>query len=345
MVEIRDNQKEKIRNLVKGTYDIQKLRIATGNRIVQSFNIQMGQAPSTKQEDMQDETQSMIKQLRDEYRRITDAYTKGSFVVKRKVGKTTEEKEVKVSRNVRIDKVITELVNNEDAEISLVKSKIDYELIGTYIDLLETEEKMNKIIAKEVEKHPLWDAFFKDVVGCGPLMSAVCIAYFDIDKARHVSSFWKYAGLDTVDVATDGGEHIREGRSKKHTEMFDYTDKDGNVKQKRGITYNPELKTKLVGVLGSSFLKKPGCKYEQIYRDYRNRLNNRQDSDKLSDLRKHRMANRYMIKQFVRDLWVTWRALAGYEVTEPYEVAVLGRKPHLYNEYHTRVAKETKRDA
>lgn len=338
-----DIQKEKIRNLVSGIYDIQKLRIAIGNRVVQSFNIQMGQKPSESQEDMEKEAQSMIKTLRSEYKRITDAYINKSYIKKVKTGENTEEKTVTLAKNAGIEKIISVVNEDKDLDIQYIKNKLDYELMGTYVDILETEERMTKVLSKEVEKHPMWDKFFKDVKGCGPLMAAVCIAYFDVHKARHVSSFWKYAGLDTVDVALEDGTHIREGRGKKHTEMVQYTDKDGNIKEKRSITYNPELKTKLLGVLGGSFLKKPGCKYEKTYRDYRNRLDNRADSNSLSALRKHRMANRYMIKQFVRDLWVTWRAYEGYEVSEPYEVAVLGRNPHHYNEYHTRMAKHQRR--
>jgi len=361
-----DIQKQKIRNIVSGVYDIQKLRVATGNRIVQSFNIQMGQSPSTSQEDMDKEAQKLIAKLRDEYRRITDAYVNGSFVVKVKDSdKKSINKTITVKKHSSIDKIIEEMHKLDATAITTIKSKLDYELIGTYVDLLDAEERMNKILAKEVEKHPMWDAFFKGVDGCGPLMAAVCLAYFDIDKARHVSSFWKYAGLDTVEVFDENGISHREGRSMRHTEVTEYTDKDGNVKQKRGITYNPELKTKLVGVLGSCMLKvgvrtlkdadgKPvldvngkeqkvyNTKYAKIYADYRNRLDNRNDSDKLSDLRKFKMANRYMVKQFIRDLWVTWRAMAGYEVSAPYEVVYLGRKPHKYNEYHNRVANDTK---
>ena len=335
---IEDTQKQKIRNLVSGIYDIQKLRIAIGNRVVQSFNIQMGQKPSESQEEMEKEVQSMIKKLRSEYNRITDAYIDKSYIKKIKKGNNIEEKTVTLAKNAGIERVINTINTDKDLDVQYIN-----ELMGTYVDIIETEERMTKVLTKEVQKHPMWDAFFKGVTGCGPLMSAVCIAYFDIHKARHVSSFWKYAGLDTVDVELEDGTHIREGRSLKHTEMVPYTDKNGNIKEKRSITYNPILKTKLLGVLGSGFLKQPGCKYEKIYRDYRNRLDNRVDSESLTPLRKHRMANRYMVKQFVRDMWVTWRELEGYKVTEPYEVAVLGRKPHLYNEYHERVAQRTKR--
>lgn len=340
---ILDLQKEKLRNLISGYYDIQKLRISTGNRIVQSFNIQMGQKPSTSQEDMEKEAQSMISTLRKEFSRITDAYTYGSYVIKRKKGSGGEEKVIEVTKSKSIKNIIEQLNANEDSEIVLIKNKMDYDLMSTYIDLLDTEDNTQKIIAKEVAKHPLWDAFFADVKGCGPLMAAVCIAYFDIHKARHVSSFWKYAGLDTVAVEKEDGTIVREGRAKKHTEMYEYRAKDGTIKEKRGLTYNPTLKTKLVGVLGPCFLKKPGCKYEQIYRDYHNRLDNRKDADQLTDAHKFRRSIRYMIKQFVRDLWVVWRAMEGYEVSQPYEVAKLGYTPHKYNEFHDRVAHETRK--
>lgn len=363
-----DVQKLKIRNLLNSVYDIQKLRIATGNRIVQSFNIQMGQMPSTKQEDMEDEAKSMISQLKEEYKRIADAYLNRSFIIVTREGKNKVNKEMKVAANLSIEKVISQVkstVEDETKQSVLIKNKLDYKLVETYISLLDAEESTTKILQKEVEKHPLWDAFFKDVNGCGPLMAAVCIGYLDVNVARHVSSFWKYCGLDTVDVVKDDGTVVNEGRAAKHAKFTEvqYIDKDGNTQTKHGLGYNPVVKTKLVGVLGSCLLKaglrtvkdekgKPvldanGNKqqtangYAKIYLDYLNRLNNRADSDKLTPAHKHAMANRYMIKQFIRDLWVTWREMAGYEVSEPYEVEKLGYKPHLYNEYHDRVAKKT----
>lgn len=397
-----DIQKEKIRNLVSSVYDIQKLRIATGNRIVQSFNIQMGQEPQTKQEDMDENTVKLIETLRSEYKRIADAYvdkqysevlTSGDSKDKRKnsynakksgktaIAKTEISKEklpagvdkvelkvVSLAKNASIDTVIKSMTTNENAGINVIKTKLDYELIGTYVDLLETEERMLKVLSKEVEKHPMWDGFFKDVKGCGALMAAMCIAYFDIHRARHVSSFWKYAGLDTVDVVKEDGSIINEGRAARHAKFteIEYVDKNGETKTKHGLGYNPVLKTKLVGVLGSCLLKaglrtvkdekgKPildangnkqqtaSSKYVECYLDYLHRLNNRSDSEELTAAHKYAMANRYMIKQFIRDLWVTWRSYEGYEVSKPYEVDKLGYKPHKYNEYHDRIADKTKK--
>lgn len=376
-----DLQKEKIRVLMNGIYDIQKLRIATGNRIVQSFNIQMGQAPSTKQDDMDSEATKLITTLRNEYKRITDAYVSKEYYIKDGSSKIVSKKvspkdgadsqeivTITLKKNAKVKDVIESI--NSHFENSVIKDEYDYNLMKHYMELLATEEGMVKDLEKEVVKHPMWNAFFKDVKGCGALMSAVCLAYLDVEKARHVSSFWRYAGLDTVDVVDEDGNIRNEGRTAKkaHNVEQTYIDKDGKEQTKMGLGYNPNLKTKLIGVLAPCILKsglrvakdddnKPildengkkqytvSSPYVECYLGYRNRLNNRADTKDYTELHKYNMSVRYMIKQFLRDMWVTWRALEGYEVTEPYEVAKLGNKPHKYNEYHERMAVETKHTA
>lgn len=389
----QDIQKEKIRNLVSSYYDMQKLRIQTGNRIVASFNIQLGQAPSTKQEDMSEEQKALIDNYRAAASRITDAYVSATKqdgkVVSIRAGKKLDsaiessrasveeeiadiEKQVKDNGFVMADgKIVPADADKKNKEkkdlakklsnrmdklkqirtaLSLINSELDVKMIQQYDNLLRTEEEEKKIIEGEVVKHPMWDAFFKDVKGCGVMMAAVCLAYLDINKARHVSSFYRYVGIDVVPVYQgddDEGNPIykNEGRSmkKSHLEEQEYTTKDGQKATKLGLTYNPTVKTKLVGVLGPSFLKTArGDKYEKIYRDYRARLCQRpeykatfdENGKEIDSMKAHRhaMANRYMIKQFLRDMWVTWRELAGYEVSDSYEVAKLGMKPHKYNE-------------
>lgn len=287
-----DIQKNRIRNLVNGVYDIQKLRISTGNRIVASLR------PETDTAN-EDEATSMVKLITDEYTRITDLYVSA------------------FSGRGSIEKSIAKL----DPAPDLIKSRIDYELVQQYLRLVEAEDAMVKIVEREVKTHPMWDAFFKGVKGCGPLMSAVCIAYFDPHKARHASSFWRYAGLDVQ--PTESGEMRGVGRW--YTEMRPYTDRDGDTKERKSLTYNPFLKTKLVGVLGSAFLRARDSYYGKVYYDYKNRMEQREN---LSPIVRHRRATRYAVKMFLRDMWVVWRELEGLEVTEPYEVAKLGHKPH-----------------
>jgi hypothetical protein len=157
----------------------------------------------------------------------------------------------------------------------------------------------------------------KDVRGCGPLMAAVIISEIDPHKAKYVSSFWKYAGLD---VAEDGNGR---SRKKEHLVEVEYVNKDGELSKRQSITFNPFLKTKLVGVLGTSFIRSGG-KYAEIYYDYKNRLENHPVHKDKTKLHKHNMAIRYMIKMFLKDLYIAWRKLEGLPVLPDYAEGKLG---------------------
>ena len=58
--------------LVRGAYDIQKLRIQMGNRLVGNFKAKLGQAPSEPEDTIDITGQVVLKQLRADYKKITD---------------------------------------------------------------------------------------------------------------------------------------------------------------------------------------------------------------------------------------------------------------------------------
>jgi len=251
------------------------------------------------------EKEEILKKLRTEYKRITDAI---------------------VATNSSVMKYLL----NSSGDIEYMKTEALYNFFSYYNSLVETEAKMGCGLEKIVQQHPMWNAFFRDVRGCGALMSGVILSYFDIYKARHVSSFYKYAGMDVViKVDDETGEMRGEGRGKKHARenLVDYIDAAGDVKQKASLGYNPFLKAKLLGVLGGGFLRNKS-QYAKIYYDYKFRLNNAPEHKDKIPAHKNRMAIRYMVKQFIRDCWVAWRTVEGLEVSDPYEVAVLHRNPH-----------------
>lgn len=64
-----DIQKNRIRNIVGGIYDIQKLRIATGNRIVASLRPGLVEDVKEGEEDPK-----YLPAILSEYRRITDYF-------------------------------------------------------------------------------------------------------------------------------------------------------------------------------------------------------------------------------------------------------------------------------
>lgn len=278
-------RKETLKATVRGVYDLQKLRIQTGLRIVASIKRKLGQEAGTKETELDADAQKIIKQLRKDFARITDA-------------------------------MVASKANFEGA--GLIDSYSEYVLIKQYVSLLESETDQFKSLGKILLDFPIYTDFLKDVKGIGPAMSAVLLSEFDIHKAKYPSSFWKYAGLD---VAGDG-----KGRSKKKEHLIKqkYINKEGEEAERDSITFNPFLKSKLMGVMASCFLRAGDNPYKTIYGDYKNRLENHPTYKEVSKGHRHNMALRYMVKQFLVDLHKEWRRIEGLPVSESYATAKLG---------------------
>jgi len=294
---MRDEKYSVIRCAVRTMYDLQKLRIQCGNRITAAFRYKLG-LHSSDSEDSNAEAQEMLQDLRAEFSRITDG-------VKR------------ITRHIEFE---SPLISNY-GELCLIES---------YERQLEAERNHEKTINYELDKEPLYTEYLKDIRGVGTLMSGVILSEIDIRKCNSISALWAYSGLDTV-LVTDKktGEQRVEGRSRRegHLVPRTYTNKKGEVKETQGITFNPLLKTKMVGVLGDIFIKM-NPDYKKIYDDYKHRLANHPTWKDRSKLHRHNAATRYMIKMFLADLWTEWRKLEGLEVKGSYQEEVLGHRHH-----------------
>ena len=119
----------------------------------------------------------------------------------------------------------------------------------------------------------------------------------------------------------------------------EYIAADGTIKVKKSLTYDPWIKSKLVGVLAPSIimLDRKGV-YRKIYDEYKNRLNNEpwraealiectskgnvvyEENGRpkmrpaFPKIRIENMSRRYMIKMFLIDLYVHWCVLEGIPV-------------------------------
>lgn len=302
--------------LFSGRDDLQKMRIQAGNRIVANFKLRTGQATGTPESKLDKEGQEILARIRKAYKRMADA----------------------ASDLPRISKFKGTEVISTYAELILADA---------YEKFILQEKRYDEKIKPLIHKEQLWKQYLKGVPGVGEAMALVIMALIDITKAKYPSSIWKYAGLD---VAQDG---TARSRKEEHLVMKEYKDKNGELKKKKGITYNPKLKSKLLGVLGPSFIKagirkKEGTgetyaitKYGQIYLDYRNRLENHpkyrnegtapttsKNGKKLPSPKRHRhdMAIRYVVKIFIIDLYTAWRKLENLPVSQPYHEAKLNIK-------------------
>jgi hypothetical protein len=277
-----------IRQYVRGAYDAQKGRVAFGNRLAAQFRAKIGIAASTEADEDQTEILATIK---GDYKRIADALAEGSRIN---------------PKNFKGAGIISDY-----AEFSIVKF---------YMDMLANEEGAFSRLKHILRPIPIYRDFLEKVSGIGPAMAGVIISEIDIHKARTPSSLWKYAGLD---VGDDG-----QGRSRKKQHLVEthYKNREGEDAVRNGITFNPFLKTKIMGVLASSFIKCGNDTYEPIYRQYKHRLESHPvyGAEDVSKGRRHNMAMRYMVKMFLIDLYKAWRALEGLEVKPPYHEAKLG---------------------
>jgi len=193
-------------------------------------------------------------------------------------------------------------------------------------ELATMEEIIVKEITPVIHKHPLWIHFLSNVKGCGEMMTAVILSQFDIHKAPMVSNLVSFAGLAPG--------------------------KDRKVKGKK-CSYNQFLKSKLCGVLVSGFLMAKSVPYSVYYYNHKQRLENSdmlvEERIKIVDrkgeykgkktwtvkwrdaypIHIHQASIRKMIKEFLKDLYVTWRELEGLPIREPYAEEYLGREHKL----------------
>lgn len=259
-----------IRSIVRAAYDLQGVRIQLGNRVTGNFKVKLGFVPGAMSEkELASEDKKVLDQLRESYRRITDGIVAEGDVV---MGKLPTQKKFKADGLIT---TYTELI-----------------LVDQYMTLLRDEKSHFAKLKKVLTGIPIYDEFLADIPGIGEAMAGVLISEIDITKAEYSSSLWAYAGMDSVNIgvytdskgvehkirgdelnekyvnfAEDGSITTKDGnypvsmvcvaRSKKAECLVkrDYINKDGDKAVRDSITYNPFLKTKLVGVLGPAFLK------------------------------------------------------------------------------------------
>jgi hypothetical protein len=324
-----------LRAMVRGTYDLQQLRMQMGLRCCANFRAKLKEHSRDEELSLDEETgelskeaEKIIDKLKASFGRLCDGVAKH---------RTLPEKEGFCGDEI-------------------ISTYAELVLVAQYVAIEKEEAKQFRQFVSLLEEIPIYNAFLDSKShpgqkGVGPAMAGVILTAFDIHKARYPSSLWKYAGLD---VGSDG-----RGRSWRDEHLVDreYVDKNGEIKTKKSVTYNPWLKTKLMGVLAGSFLRS-GSPWRQCYDDYRHRIETDPSKQKvgLAEWKKlhkaaketedpkerqrkldavHKLwppgrindaAKRYMVKQFLCALYNAWRPLEGLPVAPTYHEWKHGHK-------------------
>lgn len=167
------------------------------------------------------------------------------------------------------------------------------------VGIKELEKSSLKEVSRLLKGEPIFERWLSEQRGCGPTMSGVILAEFNIENCHTVSKMWAYAGLG---VDTRSGKAPRRKRGEK-----------GN--------WNPFLRTKLVGVLGPCMLK-ANSPWRKFYDDYKHRKASAGWGE--SDGHRHNAAIRYMVKMFLLELWKIWRTMEDMPTPDTYAEAKLG---------------------
>jgi hypothetical protein len=339
-----------LRIIVRGGYDLQKLRIQVGNRLVGNFKVKLGQKPGDSEGALDENSKKILADLRATLPKISDVITMSEHPEVDGAEDVDDSKTDSERKAAKAGKLILDLVNTRYKVVTdgrktfpsratfkgdaVISDYTELSLIAQYVDLERQEKQHFARLENILQDYPIYTEFLSKVRGCGPMMSGVILSEIDIHKAQYPSSLWKFAGLD---VASDG-----RGRSRRTEHLVEraYTNKEGKAATRMGITFQPLLKTKLIGVLGPSFIKMKGSEYDTIYRNYKHRMENhekygvhndgKEDPETgykiTSKGRRHAMAVRYAVKIFLMNLHIAWRKLEGLPVSLPYHEAKLGMK-------------------
>lgn len=398
------DQRNQIRAMTRGAYDLQSLRIQSGLRLCANYRAKLGQTGGMSEEEMDDDARKVIDVLRDSFKRLTDGIAKNRTLPK-KEGFQGDE---------------------------IISNYTELALVLQYLELERVERQQFNQLEAVLVDFPIYSEFLVGVRGIGPAMAAVILSEFDITRARYPSSMWAYAGLDVVShweltgsswvrrkigqnsqqpaisyepvrpfllelppradddyshrsdfngpvqvgeqvhrvsyyhdhetrqqhgvltIEQDGWalqldyKHVTTGgrsRKKIHLVKREYVNKDGVVSERDSITYNPWLKTKLMGVVATSFLRS-ASPYRQHYDNYKHRIESDESRIKKPTLTKdeaaaaieagapkedvwskgriHQASLRYMVKMFLCDLYNAWRPLEGLPVMPTYHEGKLG---------------------
>jgi hypothetical protein len=227
----------------------------------------------------------------------------------------------------------TYIVETDDKNYMILKDSADF--------AKAQEEMLENYIKTIVTSTDLWQAFLINVKGCGPLMAAVIISEIDIYKAEMVSQIWSYAGISP-------GNSFGRKWNKDKTEILKSETLVPQDRLSPGFLspYNQWLRTKLLGVLAAGMVKSQSS-YTKYYYSLHTPKTRKEElgegrldietniyakTGKMwkdeSDGHRNNAAKRYMIKMFIKDLYVAWRTLEELPVRMPYQEEYLGHVHH-----------------
>lgn len=187
------------------------------------------------------------------------------------------------------------------------------------------------------QQHPMWDWITSiKGFGAGGQASKVLALIDDIAKFDSIAKLWRYSGYglyryyhqDGSVKAPVAGKQRKDGENilVNATAQSDW---DVGTFRDRGVVgwilpFNRTLKSTLY-IAGDQFIRQQTPHYVDLYYDEKDRqrilhpepVKNGNRTD-YTDMHIHMRAQRKMVKEFLKDLWLEWRRVEGLPITEAY---------------------------
>lgn len=239
-------------------------------------------------------------------------------------------------------------IGASEREGSLSKDDLSiYGLTTIFDNAASFESDIEKIIKKQLKNYALYNQYLIRLTGIGPMLAAGLIAYInDIEKFKHISSLWQYAGYGMnrycntckkptyLTIQYDTGKKTKKLHPMESCPICE--NQTQPIIQKRISGYQSNWNDKLKALAwksGMSFVKQSAArsKYRQLY-DSIKADEQRLHPEKITENSKtlynpghlHNRAMRKIVKIFLAHLWQTWYRQKGLVATEPYAKQLLG---------------------
>jgi len=245
----------------------------------------------------------------------------------------------------RMDNRIGRKADGDDQDLENADKRViagdDKLMFGGIADAAhEQEAAIEKELKKVLKRFPVYTEFLKGVKGVGPIAAGWIVGEYDIQRADTVSKLWQFTGLNPGMVP--GRKRVEDGEGESHYELTGVMVRGDKLTPGYVAPFNKRLRTALAGVMCDGFIKAQNEYCMKYYYPMKARLE--QSDGMVAEISKagakpkdvawkeakkahrHRAAIRYMLKMFLRDLYVAWRTIEGLTVREPYAAEYLGKK-------------------
>ncbi len=245
----------------------------------------------------------------------------------------------------RMDNRIGRKASGEAQDLANADERImdagDVSMFGGIADAAHSQEAaIEKDLKKVLKRFPIYTEWLSKVKGIGPIAAGWIVGEYDIHRADTVSKLWQFTGLNPGMVR--GKKRVEDGDGESHFEYTGEMVRGDKLTAGHVAPFHKRLRTALVGVMADGFIKAQNDYCMKYYYPYKTRLE--QEENTVTEISKagakpkdvawkdakkahrDRAAKRYMIKMFLRDLYIAWREIEGLPVRPSYQEEYLGKK-------------------